>query len=76
MLKYLLDNEVNERKNEFYDLFYNKFLKKFVEFLSIKVKDYPRYKNEIIDSKQLIIDILCQCLKLHGYEKYLNLVKE
>jgi hypothetical protein len=66
LLKFLLDNEVNERKNEFYDLFYNKFLKKFVDFLSIRVKDYPQYKNEIIESKQLIIDILCHCLKLHG----------
>ena len=46
----------------------NKFLKKFVDFLSIRVKDYIQYKNEIIESKQLIIDILCHCLKLHGYK--------
>jgi hypothetical protein len=63
LLKSLLDNEVNEKKNEFYDLFYNKCLKKLVDFLEIPLK--ADFKYEMTSSKQIIIEILCHCLKQH-----------
>ncbi len=63
LLKSLLDNEVTEKKSEFYDLFYNKCLKKLVEFLEIPTKE--DYKYEMNSSKQIIIELLCHCLKQH-----------
>ena len=65
LLKSLLDNEVTEKKSEFYDLFYNKCLKKLVEFLEIPIKE--EYKYEMNSSKQIIIELLCHCLKQHEY---------
>lgn len=61
LLKSLLDNEINEKKSEFYDLFYNKCLKNLVDFLLIPIKE--EFKYEMTSSKQIIIEILCHCLK-------------
>jgi protein phosphatase-4 regulatory subunit 3 len=63
LLKSLLDNEVNEKKNDFYDLFYNKCLKNLADFLKIAIKE--EFKYEMISSKQIVIEILCHCLKQH-----------
>jgi hypothetical protein len=66
LLKSLLDNETNnENRNDFYELFYNKCLKRLVEFLLIPLK--AEFKHEMISSKQIIIEMLCYCLKYHGY---------
>lgn len=74
LIKSLLDNEVSEKKNEFYDLFFSKCLKKLIEFVLIPIKH--EYKYEMISSKQIIIEILCHCLRLseiHGESKHINL---
>jgi protein phosphatase 4 regulatory subunit 3 len=63
LLKSLLDNEVSEKKHDFYDLFYNKCLKNLASFLKIPIKEEFRY--EMISSKQIVIEILCHCLKQH-----------
>ncbi len=62
LLKSLLDSELPDKKNEFYDLFYNKCLTKLVEFLSVPIKE--EYKYEMVSSKQIIIELLYYCLKL------------
>jgi hypothetical protein len=41
-------------------------LKKLVDFLEIPLKS--EFKYEMTSSKQIIIEILCHCLKQHEYE--------
>ena len=62
LLKSLLDSELLDKKNEFYELFYNKCLTKLVEFLNVPIKE--EYKYEMVSSKQIIIELLYYCLKL------------
>lgn len=65
-LKGLLDNDVSDKKNEFFELFFSRILKKFIDFLRINENESIS-KNELINSKQLIVEILCHCLKHHGH---------
>ena len=37
-----------------------------MDFLSLKISEKDKDRFDIINSKQLIIDILCHCLKFHG----------
>lgn len=34
--------------------------------MSINLAEFPELKAEIVETKQIIIDILCHCLKSHG----------
>ena len=62
-----MDNDFIEKKNEFYEVFFTKILQKFVDFLSFKLSNgQPEFKVNFINSKQIIIEILCHCLKQHG----------
>ena len=62
-----MDNDFIEKKNEFYEVFFTKILQKFVDFLSFKLSNgQPEFKVNFINSKQIIIEILCHCLKQQG----------
>lgn len=76
----LLDNEVHgigstssnssgqKQKHDFYSIIFDNCLNVFVDFLSTPIpssKD-EESKNSNIGTKQIIIEILCDCLNQHG----------
>jgi len=64
-----MENDFNDNRTDFYDVFYNKIFKKFVDYISIplkSLKDDDETRTEFINSKQLTLDLITHCIKLHG----------
>jgi len=67
LLKSLLDNDFTEKKNEIYEIFLNKCLNKLADYLFTVVDHNLNDKYKIRSTKQIITEIICHCLKSHGY---------
>jgi len=65
-MKSLLDNDFSEKKNEIYEIFLNKCLQKLIDFLTTSTDNNLSNKYKIRSTKQIIIEIICHCLKSHG----------
>ena len=64
-----MENDFNDNRTDFYDVFYSKIFKKFVDYISIplkSLKDDDETRTEFINSKQLTLDLITHCIKLHG----------
>ena len=61
-----MENDFYDNKTEFYDIFYNKIFKKFVDYISIPLSDQLENRSELVSSKQLTLDLITHCIKLHG----------
>lgn len=67
LIKSLLDNEISEKKNEIYELFLNKCFKKLTDYLQVNIdRTTTKEKYKIRSTKQIIVEIICYCLKSHG----------
>ena len=64
--KTLLDPEIKELTNEFFDVFYDKLILKPVEFLSQTLPLDKTAKASYGLSQHLVLDILIYCMKAHG----------
>lgn len=67
----MLDNEIIEKKNEIYEIFLSKCLKKLTDYLITVIDNEITDKFKIRSTKQIIVEIICHCLKSHGYSNHL-----
>lgn len=66
LIKSILDNEINEKKNEIYEIFLGKCLKKLTDYLGVIIDEELSDKYKVRATKQIIVEIICHCLKSHG----------
>ena len=59
----MLDNEVIEKKNEIFEIFLSKSLKKLTDYLITIIDDELTDRYKIRATKQIIVEIICHCLK-------------
>jgi len=64
-----LDSEAIDKKTEFNDIFFNKILRKLADFLAKNIYNSnfnETQKNELIESKQIILELICYCFSAHN----------
>lgn len=60
----LVDSEIPDNKSALYEIFFDNCLILLSDYLSLPFN--PQFKNEIISTKQIIIEILSHCTSIHS----------